>query len=194
MGHEIYFWDLDNYPPSKVVGFPTRDDLERFQYIRRNRKPVTQELINTAIAGRDYQIRVIRAVLEGIEKKQRDFLLVIATGTGKTRTCIAMVDALMRAGHAEKVLFLVDRIALREQALAAFKEHLPHEPRWPNVGEKLIAKDRRVYVSTYPAMLNIIRDESQHLSPHFFDSIVVDESHRSIYNTYGEVLDYLKTI
>lgn len=193
-GHDIYFWDLDNYPPRKVVGFPTRDDLERFQYIRRNRKPLTQELINTAIAGRDYQIRAIRAVLEGIEQKKRDFLLVMATGTGKTRTCIAMVDALMRAGHAEKVLFLVDRIALREQALSAFKEHLPHEPRWPNVGEKLIAKDRRIYVSTYPTMLNIIRDESQHLSPHFFDFIVVDESHRSIYNTYKEVLDYFKTI
>jgi len=193
-GHEIYFWDLDNYPPRKIVGFPTRDDLERFQYIRRNRKPLTQELINTTIAGRDYQIRAIRAVLEGIEQKKRDFLLVMATGTGKTRTCIAMVDALMRAGHAEKVLFLVDRIALREQALAAFKEHLPHEPRWPNVGEKLIAKDRRIYVSTYPTMLNIIRDESQQLSPHFFDFIVVDESHRSIYNTYGEVLSYFKTI
>jgi len=193
-GHEIYFWDLDNYPPRKIVGFPTRDDLERFQYIRRNRKPLTQELINTSIAGRDYQIRAIRAVLEGIEQKRRDFLLVMATGTGKTRTCIAMVDALMRAGHAEKVLFLVDRIALREQALAAFKEHLPHEPRWPNVGEKLIAKDRRIYVLTYPTMLNIIRDESQQLSPHFFDFIVVDESHRSIYNTYGEVLNYFKTI
>lgn len=193
-GHEIYFWDLDNYPPRRVVGFPTRDDFERFQYIRRNRKALTQELINPSIAGRDYQIRAIRSVLEGIEQKKRDFLLVMATGTGKTRTCIAMVDALMRAGHAEKVLFLVDRIALREQALAAFKEHLPHEPRWPNVGEKLIAKDRRIYVSTYPTMLNVIRDESQQLSPHFFDFIVVDESHRSIYNTYKEVLDYFKTI
>lgn len=193
-GLETYFWDLDNYPPRKVVGFPTRDDLERFQYIRRNRKPLTLELINTSIAGRDYQIRAIRAVLEGIEEKKRDFLLVMATGSGKTRTCIAMVDALMRAGHAERVLFLVDRIALREQALGAFKEHLPNEPRWPNVGEKLIAKDRRIYVSTYPTMLNIIRDESQHLSPHFFDFIVIDESHRSIYNTYGEVLDYFKTI
>jgi len=133
-------------------------------------------------------------VLEGIEQKKRDFLLVMATGTGKTRTCIAMVDALMRAGHAEKVLFLVDRIALREQALAAFKEHMPNEPRWPNVGEKLIATDRRVYVATYPTMLNIIRDEAQHLSPNFFDFIVVDESHRSIYNTFGEVLDYFKAI
>ena len=193
-GLETYFWDLDNSPPRKVVGFPTRDDLERFQYIRRNRKPLTQELINISIAGRDYQIRAIRAVLEAIEQKKRDFLLVMATGTGKTRICIAMVDALMRASHAEKVLFLVDRIALREQALAAFKEHLPNEPRWPNVGEKLIAKDRRIYIATYPTMLNIIRDESQQLSPHFFDFIVIDESHRSIYNTYGEILDYFKTI
>lgn len=193
-GHDLYFWDLENAPPRKVVGFPTRDDLERFAYIRRNRKPLTQEFINTSIAGRDYQIRAIRSVLEGIEQKKRDFLLVMATGTGKTRTCIALTDALMRAGHAEKVLFLVDRIALREQALAAFKEHMPNEPRWPNVGEKLIAKDRRVYVATYPTMLNIIRDETQHLSPHFFDFIVVDESHRSIYNTFGEVLDYFKTI
>ncbi len=193
-GLETYYWDLGNYPPRKVIGFPTRDDLERFQYIRRNRKPLTQELINTSIAGRDYQIRAIRSVLEGIGQKNRDFLLVMATGTGKTRTCIAMVDALMRANHAERVLFLVDRIALREQALAAFKEHLPHEPRWPNVGEKLLAKDRRIYVATYPTILNIIRDEVQSLSPHFFDFIVVDESHRSIYNTYGEVLDYFKTI
>lgn len=193
-GHDTYFWDLENAPPRKVVGFPTRDDLERFSYIRRNRKPLTHEFINTSIAGRDYQIRAIRAVLEGIEQKKRDFLLVMATGTGKTRTCIALVDALMRAGHAEKVLFLVDRIALREQALAAFKEHMPNEPRWPNPGEKLVAKDRRVYVATYPTMLNIIRDEAQYLSPYFFDLIVVDESHRSIYNTFGEVLDYFKTI
>ena len=193
-GYDIFFWDLENAPPRRVIGFPSRDDLERFLYIRNNRKPLTQELINTAIAGRDYQIRAIRAVLEGIEQKKRDFLLVMATGTGKTRTCIAMVDALMRAGHAERVLFLVDRIALREQALTAFKEHLPHEPRWPNVGEKLIAKDRRIYISTYPTMLNIVRDESQQLSPHFFDFIVIDESHRSIYNTYKEVLDYFKTI
>ena len=109
-GHELYFWNLENAPPRKVIGFPTRDNLERFAYIRRNRKPLTQEFINTSITG-------------------RDFLLAMATGTGKTRTCIAMVDALMRASHAEKVLFLVDRIALRKQALAAFKEHMPNEPR-----------------------------------------------------------------
>ena len=193
-GHEIYFWDLENYPPKKVVGFPTRDDLERYSYIRRNRKPLAAELINIKIAGRDYQIQAIRSVMEGIEKKKQRFLLVMATGTGKTRTTIAFVDAMMRAGWAERVLFLVDRIALRNQALDAFKEFLPDEPRWPKLGEKLIAKDRRIYVSTYPTMLNIIRDEEYTLSPHFFDLVVVDESHRSIYNTYQEILDYFNTL
>lgn len=193
-GHDIYFWDLDNYPPKKVFGFPTRDDLERYTYIRQKRKSLSGELINTKIAGRDYQIGAIRAVLEAIERKKSRVLLVMATGTGKTRTCIALVDALMRAGWAERVLFLVDRIALRDQTLEAFKEHLPNEPRWPKQAEKEIVKDRRIYVSTYPTMLNIIRNENNTLSPHFFDLIVVDESHRSIYNTYQEVLDYFNTI
>lgn len=193
-GLEIFYWDLGNYPPKKVIGFPTRDDLERYQFIRKNRKPLVFELINAKIAGRDYQIHAIRSVMEGIEKKRSKFLLVMATGTGKTRTCIALVDALMRAGWAERVLFLVDRIALRNQALEAFKEFLPSEPSWPKIGEKSIAKDRRIYTSTYPTMLNIIRDEENSLSPHFFDLIVVDESHRSIYNTYQEVLDYFNTI
>ncbi len=193
-GHDIFFWDLENYPPKKVYGFPSRDDLERFLYVRRSRKALAGELINTKIAGRDYQIRSIRAVMEAIEKRRRKFLLVMATGTGKTRTCIAFTDALMRAGWAERILFLVDRIALRDQALEAFKEHLPNEPRWPKQGEKEITTDRRVYVSTYPTMLNIIRDENKTLSPHFFDLVVIDESHRSIYNTYQEILDYFNTI
>ncbi len=193
-GHDIYFWDLDNYPPKKVYGFPTRDDLERYAYVRKARKQLAGELINTKIAGRNYQIASIRAVIEAVEKRKRKFLLVMATGTGKTRTCIALVDALMRAGWAERVLFLVDRIALRDQTLDAFKEHLPNEPRWPKQGEKEIATDRRIYVSTYPTMLNVIRNEEKSLSPHFFDLIVVDESHRSIYNTYQEILDYFNTI
>lgn len=193
-GHDIFFWDLENYPPRKVHGFPKREDLERYRYIRKSRKPLAGELINSKIAGRDYQLRAIRAVMEAIEKRRRKFLLVMATGTGKTRTCIALTEALMRAGWAERILFLVDRIALRDQALEAFKEHLPNEPRWPKVNEKQIAEDRRIYISTYPTMLNIVRDEEYSLSPHFFDLIVVDESHRSIYNVYQEVLDYFNTI
>ncbi len=193
-GHDIFFWDLGNYPPKKVHGFASRADLERYLYIRKARKSLSGDFINTKIAGRDYQIRAIRAVMEAIDKRKRKFLLVMATGTGKTRTCIALVEALMRAGWVEKVLFLVDRVALRDQTLDAFKEHLPNEPRWPKVGEKSIAKDRRIYVSTYPTMLNVIRDEQNSLSPHFFDLVVVDESHRSIYNTYQEILEYFNTI
>ena len=87
-GNEIYFWDLGNYPPKKVIGFPKRDDLERYLHIRTNRKPLATELINTEVAGRDYQIQAIRSVMEGIERKRQMFLLVMATGTGKTRTCM----------------------------------------------------------------------------------------------------------
>ncbi len=193
-GYEIYFWDLDNYPPKKVHGFPSRDDLERYSYLRKARKSLVGESINTNIAGRDFQIAAIRSVLEAIEKRKKKFLLVMATGTGKTRTCIALIDALMRFGWVERTLFLVDRIALQNQTLDAFKEYLPNEPRWPKANEKKIAADRRIYVSTYPTMLNIIRDEEKLLSPHFFDLLVVDESHRSIYNTYQEILNYFNTI
>jgi type I restriction enzyme R subunit len=193
-GNDIFFWELEHSPPRKVYGFPTRDDLERYAYLRKNRRQLTGELINTKIAGREFQIQAIRSVLEAIEKKKRKFLLVMATGTGKTRTCIALIDTLMRGGWVERVLFLVDRISLREQALDAFKEFMPNEPRWPHKGETEIEKDRRVYVSTYPTMLNIIRDEKNPLSPHFFDLVVVDESHRSIYNTYQEILEYFSTL
>lgn len=193
-GNDIYFWELENYPPRKVFGFPTIDDLERLKYLRKTKSPLAEELINTQIAGRDYQIHAIRSVMEAIERKRRKFLMVMATGTGKTRTCIALVEALMRGGWAERILFLVDRIALKDQAIDAFKEHLPHEPLWPKKEEKSIATDRRIYVSTYPTMLNIIQEEEQKLSPHFFDLIIIDESHRSIYNTYQNVLNYFDSI
>lgn len=193
-GTDIFFWDLENYPPQKVFSFPTLDDLERYQHLRKSRRALAEELIDTAIAGRDYQINAIRKVMEAIENRKRKFLLVMATGTGKTRTSIALVEALMRGGWIERVLFLVDRVALKEQALDAFKEHLPNEPRWPKKGEENITTDRRIYVQTCPSMLNLVRDEDNPLSPHFFDLIIVDESHRSIYNTYGEVLNYFNAI
>lgn len=193
-GQEIFFWDLGFYPPRKVMGFPRLEDLERYLYLRYNRKSLVDEFVDTRIAGRDYQLMAIRSVLEAIDARKERFLLVMATGTGKTRTCIAIVDALMRAGWVERTLFLVDRVELRDQALDAFKQYLPNEPRWPNENERGIAMDRRIYVSTYPTMLNVIHSEQNPLSSHFFDLIVVDESHRSIYNTYQEILTYFNTI
>jgi type I restriction enzyme, R subunit len=127
-GHDIYFWDTEKYPPRKVYDFPTRKDLERLRFLRQSEKPLSQELINREISGRPYQIEAIRTVLEGVEKAKRKFLLVMATGTGKTRTLISLVDVLMRTNRVQRVLFLVDRIALRNQALDAFKEFLPNAP------------------------------------------------------------------
>lgn len=200
-GHDIYFWDYGMYPPRKVHGFPTKLDLQWMIQRRETRKPLSVELINTSIAGRDYQISAIRAVLEQVEMKRRKFLLVMATGTGKTRVATALMDVLLRSHWAKRVLFLVDRIPLRDQALEAFREHLPSEPLWPrqagNTVEKKFHPDRRIYVNTYPTMLNLIQNgttPSKWISPHFFDVIIADESHRSIYNIYQSVLKYFDTL
>ena len=197
-GYDTYCWESDFYPPEKVFGFPTKDDLEWINQRQATRRPLSVELINTETAGRDYQIAAIRTILEGMEAKRRKFLLVMATGTGKTRTAVALLDVLSRARWAKRVLFLVDRIALRDQALDAFKEFMPSEPRWPNQGEgQIFPKDRRVYVTTYQTMLNIIQSGNtpeSWLSPYFFDVVLADESHRSIYNIYTHVLDYFHAI
>lgn len=196
-GHNHFFWDSDNYSPEQISGFPTKDDLEWMCKRRRERSPLSVELINRDIAGRGYQIEGIRRILEAIEVKNRKFLMVMATGTGKTRTAIALVDVLRRARWAKRVLFLVDRIALRDQALDAFKEHISAEPRWPEKGDKDFPANRRIYVTTYPTMLNLIQNgttPSTYISPFFFDVVIADESHRSIYNVYKNVLDYFSAI
>lgn len=121
----------------------------------------------------------------------------MATGTGKTRTATALVDVLRRAKWIRRALFLVDRIALRDQALEAFAEFIPSEPRWPQKEgggiEHEFARNRRLYVVTYPTMLNLIqagRHPRSYISPFFFDLVITDESHRSIYDVYKQVLDY----
>jgi type I restriction enzyme R subunit len=192
-GHDIFFWDSENYPPQKVYGFPTRDDLEHMEFRRKEKRPLSPELINSDIAGRSYQIEAIRTILERIEQSRRKMLLVMATGTGKTRTAIALIDVLMRARRVKRVAFLVDRIALRNQALDACKEHLPNAPVWPQLGETDFATDRRIYCTTYQTMLNIIEKEDGP-SPFFFDLIIADESHRSIYNIYQNVLSYFHAL
>lgn len=197
-GHDTYFWESDFYPPQKIYGFPRQGDLEWLDKRRRSRKPLSTELIQTRIAGRDYQIAAIRSILEGLEKKQSKFLLTMATGTGKTRTAAALIDVLKRAQWAKRILFLVDRIALRDQARDDFAEHIPSEPHWPQKNE---SEDfplyRSVYVATYPTMLNLLNARNRPadwISPFFFDVIIADESHRSIYNTYKQVLDYFCAI
>ena len=155
-GHRHFFWDSDNYPPRRSPASPLKRISSGCACGIGESGTLSVELINRRIAGRGYQIEGIRTILEAIEEKRRKFLMVMATGTGKTRTAIALIDVLQRAHWAKRVLFLVDRIALQEQALDAFKEHIPTEPRWPEKGDNGLPSNRRIYVTTYPTMLNLI--------------------------------------
>lgn len=184
-GHDIEFWDDLHDIPRKVYGFFSIADLEELLFKRKEKIELSTSLIDTNIAGRPYQIEGIRRVLESFTNNHRSALMVMATGTGKTRTSIATIDVLMRSSWVKRVLFLADRNALLRQAKNAFTEHLPNAPRhWVKNGK--FPSDKRVYLATYPSMLNLYHK----VSPGFFDLIVCDESHRSIYKRYKEILDH----
>jgi len=151
--------------------------------------------VKTAIAGRPYQVRAIKAVGDAFDAKQREALLVMATGSGKTRTVIALIDQLMAANWVKRVLFLADRVALVNQAVGVFKTQLPGATTVNLVTEK--DADGRVYVSTYPTMLNLINevdDGERRFGPGYFDLIVIDEAHRSVYAKYGAIFDYFDAL
>ncbi len=188
-GNEIFFHDRALYPVRRVSGFFTQDDLERLHFLRKYRTPIADSDVNKKIVERAYQFQAIREVAERIEASRRNFLLVMATGTGKTRTVIALVDLLMRCQWIQRVLFLADRRELVKQAMDAFKEHLPSVPRdWIESGK--IDTAARVLGATYPGMMSVY----QKLSPGFFDLIIFDESHRSIYNRYKGIPDHFDAL
>ncbi|GEL19194.1 DEAD/DEAH box helicase family protein [Pseudonocardia asaccharolytica] len=189
-GYHTHLWDDLNYPPREVQGFYTKDELRLLIQRRASRLTLATLPINEQIAGRRYQSHAIRRIAEAFENDaQRHALLVMATGAGKTRTVIALTDLMMRANWAKRVLFLADRKALVIQAADAFKQHLPNAP----VVNLLTDKDLsgRVFVSTCPTLLNMINDMDgsglRRFGPGYFDMIVVDEAHRSIYQKYGAI-------
>lgn len=187
-GKEIQFWDRDRYAPRKIAGFYTRDDLERLRHQRQYAQPLGGVTINPDIAGRDYQNEAIRRVTEGVDVAKRKFLLVMATGTGKTRTTIALVDTLLRSKRVQRVLFLADRRELVRQAMSEFKSHLPNESLARiEAGE---TSGARIQFSTYPSMMQVY----ERLSVGYYDLIVADESHRSIYQRYKAVFDHFDAI
>ena len=126
---------------------------------------------------------------EALENGRRRFLLVMATGTGKTRTAIAIVELLMRARRAQRVLFLADRRELVRQALSAFKEYLPYESRDRVEGGE-INHGARIHVTTYPSMMQVYRQ----LSMGYYDLIFADESHRSIYDSYKRIFEHFDAL
>ena len=129
-GVDIYFLDVGVAAKRLVSGFFSPDDLERFLFIRQNKTPLTQASINNSITDRAYQHEAIRRISEAFDAGKRRALLVMATGTGKTRTVVSLADLFLRTKQAQKVLFVADRDALVEQALTdGFKTFLPNEPR-----------------------------------------------------------------
>lgn len=195
-GYEHWIWDDRRYPPRSIQGFLTRDQLELLIQRRSIRKPLGDEKIDNAIVERWYQERAIRRVCEAFERDSlRRALLVMATGAGKTRTVIALADLLMRANWIRRVLFLADRVALVNQAVNAFKAHLPSSSPVNLVTDK--ESTGRVYVSTYPTMMGLIDEtveEKRRFGPGFFDLIVIDEAHRSVYRKYGAIFDYFDSL
>lgn len=191
-GYDTWLWDDLNHPPRRVQGFLKKDELALMHQRRTSRKPLATVAIDGAIAGRYYQTRAIQRVGEAFERDhQRKALLVMATGTGKTRTVIALVDQLMRANRVKRALFLADRVALVNQAVGAFKTHLPHTSPVNLITDK--QAEGRIYFSTYPTMMGLI-DEMQNgirrFGPGHFDLIVIDEAHRSVYQKYRAIFDY----
>lgn len=191
-GYVHRIWDdAGGYPPREIQGFYTLDELELLIQRRQTKLPLSTQPVNTDIAGRPYQVRAIKAVGDAFDHKQREALLVMATGSGKTRTTIALVDLLQKANWVKRILFLADRTALVKQAANAFKTHLSGSTTVNLVTEKAI--DGRVYVSTYPTMMNLINevdDDRRRFGPGHFDLIIIDEAHRSIYAKYGAIFDY----
>lgn len=207
-GYEIKILDDVFYSaPRQIHGFYTKDELIWLIQQRDKRKDIRLVNPNPDIAGRAYQIEAIKRVSEafvtdssegGLKGNKRDALLVMATGTGKTRTAAALVDNLFTNGWVKRVLFLADRNALVSQAKRNFGELLP------NLTASVVGKDKthagvRIEFSTYQSMIKRIdnvqnKDGGRQYGVGHFDLIIIDEAHRSVYNKYKSIFEYFDAL
>lgn len=195
-GKEIYMWDDVSYPERKVSGFYTQDELQLLIRRRNSKENLEHIYIANNIANRPYQLEAVKKVCESFEQKHRRALVVMATGTGKTRTAISLVDVLTSKNWVQNVLFLADRTELVKQAEKNFKKLLPDM----SCCNLLSSKDgdpeeSRIIFSTYQTMINCIdKMKSKNgitlFTPGHFDLIIIDEAHRSIYKKYQAIFDY----
>lgn len=200
-GFETFFLDDDSAPMRKVSGFFSQDELQRIINRRSGTVKPSTLRVNETIAGggkRYYQVEAIERVCANIESGHRKSLLVMATGTGKTRVSAALTDVLMRSGLVKNVLFLADRVALVRQAKSGYQDYLPNETLCNLVSNK-DDRNARIVFSTYPTILNAIdkeRNEDGNLmfTPAHFDLIIVDEAHRSIFKKYRAIFDYFDSL
>lgn len=198
-GIENYFWDNIDYPERKVQGFHTQEELQRLINRRKTRKNLDNIFINTNITDRPYQMEAIKRTCEAFEQKHRKALLVMATGTGKTRTTISLVDVLTGKDWIQNILFLADRTELIKQAKKNFVKLLPDLSCCNLLDSKDNPEASRVIFSTYQTMINAIdnkksEDGRKLFTQGYFDLIIVDEAHRSIYKKYQAIFDYYDSL
>lgn len=190
-GYEINIID-GLYPSRRVASFHTEAELELLIQ-RRNKKPIALSdlQINDNITNRPYQKRAITATCERFGKLHRRSLLVMATGTGKTRVAISLVDVLSRNLWVKNVLFLADRVTLVRQAFKNFNKLLP-DKTYNVLSDPSLANhpNARITLSTHQTMINYIDSEDKEFSIGRYDLIIVDEAHRSIFKKYGSIFEY----
>ena len=181
------------YPDRTVMSFHSIDELE-LMLQKRNRKKITDFSVDESIAGRPYQKMAITNLCEWFNKNHRRGLLVMATGTGKTRVAIALVDVLARNKWVKNVLFLADRTTLVSQAKRAFTDLMPNMSVCELSGEGEKDYNARLMFCTYQTMINYIDAEDKRFTTGRFDLIIIDEAHRSIFNKYGTIFRYFDSL
>ena len=190
-GWSTHLWDdAQNATPRKIYNMYAKDSLEYLIFQRTHREPLELVQPNPNIAGRPYQLEGIKRVTERFSDGHRKALIVQATGTGKTRVAISLSQVLLQAKWAKRILFLCDRRELRKQADNAYREFLPDEPRVFVTSKTNEDRKKRIYLATYPAMMKCFET----FDVGFFDLVIADESHRSIYNKYRDLFKYFDAL
>ena len=196
-GFEIFIYENKNSIPRRIYGFYRKEELLKI-IARRNKKIVSNDIsINKEIIDRYYQERAVKKAIENYISGNRKSLLVMATGSGKTRVAISIVDCLSRLNMIKRTLFLADRIALVKQALNNFKNSLPDYTLVDLVSEK-DRDNAKIVFSTYQTMMaeseKTREDGTNKYGVGAFDLIIVDEAHRSIYQKYGDLFEYFDSL
>ncbi len=192
-GFETMVIDGLGYPPRSLFSFHTLEDLI-FMLQKRGRQDIVDMNPNPDIAGRYYQITAVKSICEWFNKKYRRGLLVMATGTGKTRTAISLVEILKRNNWVKNVLFLADRTTLVSQAADNFVKLLPSETSCILSEDKDPDMRARIMFSTYQTMVRYIDAEDKKFSIGRFDLIIIDEAHRSVFGKYGSLFAYFDSL
>jgi len=189
-GEKVHFQDLEvDAHAREIAGFYAQEDLERRVAARRARRDLSEVSTDRRIVDRDYQIQCIEVLSDEVLRGRRKLLVEMATGTGKTRVALAFVKRLFEAGIVTRVLFLVDRLELARQAADACTDHLGGYPSQVLKGQG-VDRNKRIVIATLQTMIK----EFRKLSPGYFDLVVTDECHRSIYGKYSGVLRHFDSI